>query len=76
MDGSVALRLVTEDDLPRLERLTQDPDVAGEFAWLGWRDLSRFRQGWADNKLISDDAGVLMIVREHQRLGTCRGTSS
>ncbi len=44
MDDGVTLRLVAEDDLPFLERLTQDPDVAGEFAWLGWRDLSR--SGW------------------------------
>ena len=42
MDDGVTLRLVAEGDLPFLERLTQDPDVAGEFAWLGWRDLSRF----------------------------------
>jgi RimJ/RimL family protein N-acetyltransferase len=69
MDDGVALRLVAEGDLPFLERLTQDPDVAGEFAWLGWRDLSRFRAGWADNKLISDDSGVLMIARGQERLG-------
>ena len=69
MDDFLALRPVAEDDLPFLERLTQDPDVAGEFAWLGWRDLSRFPQGWADNKLISDDSGVLMIAREQERLG-------
>jgi RimJ/RimL family protein N-acetyltransferase len=69
MDDFLTLRLATQDDLPLLERLTQDPDVAGEFAWIGWRDLARFRQGWADNKLISDDAGVLMVARQEERLG-------
>ena len=40
MDDGVALRPVTEDDLPFLERLTQDPDVAGEFAWRGGATFS------------------------------------
>ena len=69
MDGVVTLRLPREGDLPMLERLTQDPGVAGEFAWVGWRDLGRFRTGWADNRLISDDAGVLLVVRGEERLG-------
>ena len=69
MDDSVALRPVAEDDLPILDQLTQDPDATGEFAWLGWHDLLRFRQWWAENRLISDDIGVLMVVRGDERLG-------
>ena len=65
----VALRLVAEADLPILERLTQDPGSAGEFVWLGWYKLTRFRQWWAENRLISDDIGVLMVVRGDERLG-------
>src|SRR5215467_10395187 len=42
MDDSVTLRLVAEDDLPILERLTQNPDTTGEFAWFGWYQLTRF----------------------------------
>ena len=69
MDDDVALRLVAEADLPILERLTQDPGSTGEFAWLGWYKLTRYRQWWAENRLISDDTGVLMVVRDDDRLG-------
>ena len=69
MDDDVALRLVAEADLPLLERLTQDPESAGEFAWLGWYKLTRFRQWWAENRLIGDDIGVLMVDRDGDRLG-------
>jgi len=69
MDDHLTLRLVAEDDLPILDQLTQDPDVTGEFAWFGWYQLMRFRQWWADNRLISDDIGILMVVRGEDRLG-------
>jgi RimJ/RimL family protein N-acetyltransferase len=69
MDDHLTLRLVAEDDLPILEQLTQDPDSTGEFAWFGWYKLTRFRQWWADNRLISDDIGVLMVVIGDDRRG-------
>ena len=69
MDEHVTLRLVAEDDLPILDQLTQDPDATGEFAWFGWYKVMRFRQWWADNRLISDDTGILMVVRGEDRLG-------
>ena len=69
MDDHPTLRLVAEDDLPILDQLTQDPDVTGEFAWFGWYQLMRFRQWGADNRLISDDIGILMVVRGEDRLG-------
>ena len=69
MDEVVALRPVAEEDLPFLERLTQDPDAAGEYAWSGWRDLLRLRQGWAEDRLVGNDGGVLVIARGSERLG-------
>jgi len=60
---------VAEADLAILELLTQDPASTGEFAWLGWNKLTRFRQWWAENRLISDDHGILMVVRGADRLG-------
>ena len=69
MDEVVALRPVAEEDLPFLERLTQDPDAAGEYAWAGWRNLLRFRQGWAEDRLVGEDGGVLLIARGGERLG-------
>jgi RimJ/RimL family protein N-acetyltransferase len=69
MDEVVALRPVAEEDLPFLEWLTQDPAAAGEHAWSGWRDLRRFRQGWAEDRLVGDDGGVLLIARGSERIG-------
>jgi RimJ/RimL family protein N-acetyltransferase len=69
MDDEVTLRPLSEADLVILERLTQDPAAAGEFAWLGWHNLARYRQSWANNRLISDDDGILMVARGEDRLG-------
>jgi RimJ/RimL family protein N-acetyltransferase len=69
MDDEVMLRPLAEADLVILERLTQDPAAAGEFAWFGWHKLAQYRQAWADNRLISDDGGTLMVARGEDRLG-------
>jgi RimJ/RimL family protein N-acetyltransferase len=69
MADDVTLRPVAEADLPVLERLTQDPAAAGEFAWLGWHQLAQYLQSWTDNRLISDDGGVLIVARGADRLG-------
>jgi RimJ/RimL family protein N-acetyltransferase len=69
MDHDLTLRPVAGGDLPIVERLTQDPAAAGEFTWLGWHNLTRFRQRWAENRLIGDDGGVLVVIRGADRLG-------
>jgi RimJ/RimL family protein N-acetyltransferase len=69
MADVLALRPIAEADLAVLERLTQDPGVAGEFTWTGWRDLLRFRQGWEEDRLVGEDSGVLMIARGDERIG-------
>ena len=69
MDDDLTLRPATEADLAILERLTQDPAATGEFAWMGWHHLARYRQSWADNRLISDDNGILIVARGDDRLG-------
>jgi RimJ/RimL family protein N-acetyltransferase len=69
MDTDLALRPVAEEDLPFLERLTQDPAAAGEYAWAGYRNLLQFRQGWAEDRLVGDDGGVLLIARGSERVG-------
>lgn len=63
MADQLQLRPPREDDLTIMERLTQDPEVAGEFAWFGWHDPLRWRRGWVENRLLGDDGGVLMVVR-------------
>ena len=69
MGDHVELRPAAEDDLLVLEKLTWDPAVAGEFAQFGWFDLQQWRREWAEDKLIGDDGGVLMVVCGGERLG-------
>ncbi|MDN3353953.1 GNAT family protein [Actinomadura sp. DC4] len=69
MDTELALRPVGENDLAVLERLTQDPESSGEFAWFGWTDPYRYRRRWAEDGLLSDDDGALMVRRGDERLG-------
>jgi hypothetical protein len=58
------LRPVSEDDLPVLERLRQDPDATGEFAWFGWNNLRDLRRRWDENGLIGPD-GVVRYLFAH-----------
>jgi len=69
MNEVLALRPVAEPDLAVLEALTQDQGAAGEFTWTGWRNLLRFREGWAEDRLVGEDSGVLVIVRGDERVG-------
>ena len=70
MDGQIALRPADEDDLVILEDLTGgDQAKPGEFGWYGWVDRSRWRRRWAENGLLGDDGGILMVVRGRERLG-------
>jgi RimJ/RimL family protein N-acetyltransferase len=69
MTDDVRLRRVREDDLEIFEKLTQEPESTGEFAWFGWFDVLRWRREWAENRLLSDNGGALMAVRAEQSLG-------
>ena len=69
MGDHVELRPAAEEDLLLLEKLTWDPAATGEFAQFGWFDLRQWRRGWIENKLISDDGGVLIVVCGAERLG-------
>jgi RimJ/RimL family protein N-acetyltransferase len=69
MSDQVRLRPVREDDLPVMEKLTGDPDTAGEFAWFGWVDPGRWRRAWADNEMLGADGGALVVERGGERLG-------
>lgn len=62
--GDVRLRPVREEDLGVLEALTQDPEVAGEFSWFGWYGMLRFRERWAEDRMLGPDGGVLMAVAD------------
>jgi RimJ/RimL family protein N-acetyltransferase len=70
MDDPIELRPVGEDDLATLgELIAGDPVTAGEFSWYGWNDLQRWHRRWAENGLLGDDGGTLMVARGQKRLG-------
>ncbi|MDF2270321.1 GNAT family protein [Streptomyces coacervatus] len=65
----VALRPVAEDDLSVMERFLTDPETAAPFQWFGWWDTGRWRRQWAQDGLLGDEGGHLMVVRGTERLG-------
>jgi RimJ/RimL family protein N-acetyltransferase len=69
MADELQLRPPREDDLAIIEKLTQDPDLTGEFAWFGWHNPLRWRRRWAENRLIGEDDGVLIGVLGPRPLG-------
>ncbi len=52
-----------------IDRLTADPEATGSHAWYGWFDTRRFRRKWAETGLLGDDGGMLIAVRNAERLG-------
>ncbi|MGI5166058.1 GNAT family N-acetyltransferase [Spirillospora sp. CA-253888] len=66
----LTLRPVDEADLPSLERFLRDPEAAGPFEWHGWWDQGRWRRRWADNGLLDDDAGQLMVAHGAETANT------
>jgi RimJ/RimL family protein N-acetyltransferase len=62
MTERVALRPVSEDDLPVLRKLTQDPLATGEFEQYGWYAPRLFQRGWEGNGLIGPDGGTLVVI--------------
>ncbi|MGW3495352.1 GNAT family N-acetyltransferase [Streptomyces sp. NPDC001020] len=65
----VTLRPAAEDDLSLLERFLTDREAAAPFLWFGWWDPGRWRREWAENRLLGDDQGMLMVVRDDEVLG-------
>lgn len=63
------LRPVREPDLEIFERFLLEPELNGEFEWHGWRDSRRVRREWAENGLLSEDGGRLMVVRGDEAAG-------
>jgi RimJ/RimL family protein N-acetyltransferase len=69
MTEQVTLRPVSEDDLPILQNLTQDPQTTGEFERFGWHDPRIWQRGWDENGLIGASGGTLMVVNGTEALG-------
>lgn len=69
MDDLVRLRPVAEDDLPFIERLRTDPELAGPFLWEGWFDPRRFRRRWEADQMLGEETGNLLVAAGGDRLG-------
>lgn len=69
MNDAVTFRPVGEDDLTLLYQLTSDPAVAGEHEWYGWQDPRVFPRQWAENGLLTDDTGILIVAAGGERAG-------
>jgi monovalent cation/hydrogen antiporter len=52
MDGQVALRPPSEDDLAMLEELTQVPEQAGEFDWFGAEIDALAGEDWTRDETV------------------------
>ncbi|WP_131740134.1 GNAT family N-acetyltransferase [Actinomadura roseirufa] len=65
----VELRPAAEDDLPVIERLNGDPELAGPFLWGGWSDPGRVRRRWAEDGLLGEDTGTLVVARGDDAVG-------
>jgi len=69
MTSPAALRPISEDDLPVLERFLIDPEAAGQFEWHGFTDSRHWRRRWAENGLLDEDGGQLLVVSGTDTLG-------
>jgi RimJ/RimL family protein N-acetyltransferase len=69
MSEEITLRPVAENELPILDKLVNDPETAGEFAWFGWNDVRMWQSRWAENGLISSEGGALLVVRGREPAG-------
>ncbi|MDJ0347451.1 GNAT family protein [Streptomyces sp. H10-C2] len=58
-----------EHDLVVLEQFLTDPEAIGPFQWQGWSDPGRWRRRWAEDGLLGEDGGQLMVVTGADRLG-------
>jgi len=69
MDDQLHLRPVQVEDLPLLYRLTSDPLGSGEFGWFGWLDPGTYRRQWAEDGLLGDARGFLVVAKGAESVG-------
>jgi RimJ/RimL family protein N-acetyltransferase len=60
VDG-VALRPIQEADLDDLCRTVTDPEMAGEFEWVGFRDPGALRRRWEEDGWLGAEGGRLAV---------------
>jgi ribosomal-protein-alanine N-acetyltransferase len=58
----VILRPIQEADLDDLCRYCTDPDAAGEFEWIGFRDSKDIRRRWEEDGWLGAEHSRLAVV--------------
>lgn len=69
MATEVTLRPVSEDDIPFLIRLTNDPEELGEFEWYGWQNSAWYRKQFEENGYLHEKGGLLIVWAGADRVG-------
>ena len=69
MSDQVRLRPATEEDLPLLQRIRQEPETAAPYSWFGWHDPGRLHLHWAETGLIADTHGTLLVICGETAIG-------
>jgi RimJ/RimL family protein N-acetyltransferase len=62
------LRRVAKGDLNALSGQRESVELAGEMAWYGFRDAGWLHRRFEANEIIRDDAGMLAVVDDDDRL--------
>ncbi|MFF4602329.1 GNAT family N-acetyltransferase [Streptomyces sp. NPDC001339] len=70
MSEVLPLRPFRESELPVLDRMLNDPEVLGQYAWTGWSgNTTALRQRWERDRLLSPDVSMLALVRQDAAVG-------
>ncbi|WP_438490136.1 GNAT family N-acetyltransferase [Streptomyces sp. S186] len=70
MGEVLPFRPFRESELPVLERMLNEPEVLGQFAWTGWSGkAAALRQRWEQDRLLSPEVSMLALVREDAAVG-------
>jgi RimJ/RimL family protein N-acetyltransferase len=63
MNDETILRPFREEDLTVFDEiLFTGPQGSGAFQWFGWHDTSALKQRWAENTLLGEDEGILLVA--------------
>jgi RimJ/RimL family protein N-acetyltransferase len=65
----LCLRPVTEPDLDALDEMFADPESIGVFNWSGFVPANGWRRRFTENRLLSEDKSVLLVVLGDETLG-------
>ncbi|MFE9651357.1 GNAT family N-acetyltransferase [Streptomyces sp. NPDC006365] len=69
MDQVLPFRPFRDSELTLLDRMLNEPEVLGQYAWTGWSGRVNLRQRWEQDRLLSPDLSMVAIVSEDVVVG-------